>query len=573
MKRFTLYMLMAFMTLAVGCSEAFDDSAIWDKMSSLEGRIAALEQLCSQMNTNITSLQTVVTALQDNDYVISIVPIQKEVNTIGYVITFSKSGSITIYSGNSGVDGYIPNIGVMKDSNNCYYWTIDGNWLLNDSGKKIEVDADGADGVIPKLKIENDYWYVSFDNGYTWTELGKVSSGDNSGSDNFVINANIANVAYDDDNVYITTDNGTQLVIPRNDNSNKIYYTTTNGKIIKPGQNGLYTTSIVSNVYENGQGIITFAGDFSVIEKYAFNECDNLLSVIIPEGVVEIEEDAFSDCDNLTSVTLPKSIKKISCSAFCESPITAYYGEYASSDNRCIIIDGKLTLFAAEGLTSSYTIPNGVTTIGEDVFRGCTLTNIILPDGLTTIDKYAFAGCVITSITIPDSVTSIGIQAFRNCDSLTSFYGKYASSDHRCLIIDGVLNSFAPAGLTSYIIPSSVASIGESAFLYNNSLKSVTIPNSVTSIEKYAFSHCESLTSITIPNSVTSIRDWAFLNCYSLTSVYCKPATPPTLEYGYVFEGNTYDRKIYVPTTSVNAYKNAEYWSKYADAIVGYNFN
>ncbi len=143
---------------------------------------------------------------------------------------------------------------------------------------------------------------------------------------------------------------------------------------------------------------------------------------------------------------------------------------------------------------------------------------------LTTIGEYAFygygySGDNLTSITIPNSVTTIGERAFYYCSNLTAFYGKFASEDNRCLIIDGVLKSFAPFGLTEYTIPNGVITIGDSAFAYCYSLTSITIPDSVTTIGEDAFGDCTSLTSITIPDSVTSIRDSAFAYCYSLTSI------------------------------------------------------
>ena len=166
---------------------------------------------------------------------------------------------------------------------------------------------------------------------------------------------------------------------------------------------------------------------------------------------------------------------------------------------------------------------------------------------LTTIGEYAFygydySGDNLTSITIPNSVTTIGERAFYYCNNLTAFYGKFASEDNRCLIIDGVLKSFAPFGLTEYTIPNGVITIGDSAFCNCSSLTSVTIgnsvttigpgafrncsklthisiPDSVTTIGNYAFSFCDNLISITIPDSVTTIGDYAFYDCSSLTSV------------------------------------------------------
>lgn len=102
-------------------------------------------------------------------------------------------------------------------------------------------------------------------------------------------------------------------------------------------------------------------------------------------------------------------------------------------------------------------------------------------------------------------------------------------------------------------------------------LESIIIPNSVTEIGSSAFSNCRSLTSFTIPDSVTEIGFWAFEDCISLISVYCKPIIPPG-GHSYMFDNNAYGRKIYVPTTSVEAYKSAYGWRDYIDDIVGYDF-
>ena len=198
---------------------------------------------------------------------------------------------------------------------------------------------------------------------------------------------------------------------------------------------------------------------------------------------------------------------------------------------------------------------------------------IIFDKPITSIGDWAFYNCTsLTSVTIGDSVTSIGDGAFAGCENLTAFYGKFASADNRCLVVDGVLKSFAiGCGATEYTIPDSVTSIGELAFRCCSSLTSITIPESVTSIERNAFWDCKSLTSVTIGGGVTSIGEGAFHYCYSLKEVYCKSTTPPS-GGASMFSNNASGRKIYVPTESVGAYKAAEGWSEYADSIVGYDF-
>ena len=377
---------------------------------------------------------------------------------------------------------------------------------------------------------------------------------------------------------FLGRDDSSVTTIP----NNQIWYTSTDGEIVEPysGVENNYAdalttfgVNIVSNTYVDGKGVIEFDGDVTTIGEDAFYWCYSLTSITIGDSVTTIGENAFRGCSSLQEVN----------------------GKFASEDGRCLIIDGVLNSFAPAGLTE-YTIPDSVTTIGDNAFNSCLsltsvtipdsvttignyafeycscLTNVTIPDSVTTIGDHAFCRCTnltsvtipdgvttigdvafyecssLTSVTIPDSVATIGVGAFSGCSSLQEFNGKFASEDGRYLIIDGVLNSFAPAGLTEYTIPDRVTTIGNSAF-YN----------------------CSSLTSVNIPDSVTTIGEGAFFSCSSITSVYCKPTTPPAGSWSMFFN-NASGRKIYVPMESVEAYKSAQGWSEYASAIEGYNF-
>jgi hypothetical protein len=178
-------------------------------------------------------------------------------------------------------------------------------------------------------------------------------------------------------------------------------------------------------------------------------------------------------------------------------------------------IDENGVLIDYYGIGGEVIIPDGVTSIGDDVFYNCnTLTSIIIPEGVTSIGNYAFYNCLnLTSITLSGRLTSIGNYAFANCNTLTS----------------------------------------------------IIIPEGVTSIGNYAFANCGNLTSITIPNSVTSIGNYAFNYCSKLQSITVLWATPLDIP-ATVFNGvNKRTCTLNVPEASLEAYQTAPDWKAFLD--------
>ena len=215
MKKIHLLLLGLTICLFTACHDK-----LWDAIDDLDVRVARLEELCKEMNTNIVSIQTIVNVVQSGDYITGVTEIKKDGEVIGYTITFANHDPITIYHGQDGKDGQggqngsanAPVIGVAQDTDGVYYWTLNGEWLLDDNGNKLPVSGkdgqngtngtngqdgadgkdgqdgengkdgadgqDGKDGITPQLKIEEGYWYISYDNGATWTQLGKATGED-----------------------------------------------------------------------------------------------------------------------------------------------------------------------------------------------------------------------------------------------------------------------------------------------------------------------------------------------------------------------------------------------------------
>ena len=205
----------------IGCTADLDKLS--NRLDKIEDRVETLEDLCEKMNKDMEYVQTVIKALEGNEFITAIEPIvNEEGDTVGYKITFSESGEVEIYHGKDGVDGkdgYTPEIGVKADTDGIYYWTLDGDWITDEDGNKIPVSGndgqdgqDGQDGVTPQLKIEDDYWWMSLDGGMNWTKLGKATGED--GADGVDGDSFFEEVYEQDGYVYFKLTSGETFVIP-----------------------------------------------------------------------------------------------------------------------------------------------------------------------------------------------------------------------------------------------------------------------------------------------------------------------------------------------------------------------
>ncbi|MBR5104747.1 MAG: leucine-rich repeat protein [Bacteroidales bacterium] len=577
-------LLFALSLLAVVACSKFDDSAIWDQLNKHEDRIVKLETLCNQMNTNITSLQTIIIALQSNDYVVNIAPIKEGNKEIGYTITFAKSGSITIYhgqdgkngkdgangkdgvngkdgadgkdgqngkdgvNGKDGQDGYTPKIGVRQHTDGKYYWTLDGNWLLDDSGNMIPttgedgkdgangadgadgkdgqngkdgedgkngqdgsdgkdgVDGvngtdgkDGKDGITPQLKIEDGFWYLSYDNGVSWQKLGKATGKDGlNGADGDSI---IDSITQDDENVYFILSDG-QMVTIQKSTEKIIIFSDINVKIIclehwdlnedcEISQTEAASVTSIGNVFYDNDEIIMFNElkyftGLKEIPSNAFKSCDKLTFVTLPNGLSLIGSYAFSDCTNLKRITIPASVVSIQKGAF-----------YRSKNLKSVSFE-----------------------------KGSLLTSI--PGG--SYDEGVFAYCEsLEAIEIPNNVVVIGGCAFRNCKKLKELTFQ---SNSKCSILDYTMTVSGEWG----------------AFVECSSLEEIVLPASLTEIKQTTFANCTSLKRVSFESGSnlisirgggygTSSSDYkgAFKGCTSLEEFDASNCTNLYTIEAYVF--------------------------------------
>ena len=321
-------------------------------------------------------------------------------------------------------------------------------------------------------------------------------------------------------------------------NGYQLFYTSSDGNIVTPSAEDAFNATVFSNVYENGQGIITFDGPIHTIKTGAFENCSTLTSITIPVSIKRIEDRAFANCSALGVVDVkcitPPTLGE---EAFTSAP-TCYIpcgtkhfydvSTWAEQANDFIVEDcGGKQIF--------YTTVDGDIITPSTADLGANLISNVYEfgQGVMTFDApvthmAGFSNCnTLTSITIPESVTTVEGSCFGSCSLLTSIVWNAKHVEQVKWGGGSWLGAPLPAydmfegvrsQITSFVFGESVEYIPDYLCYYMENLREIIIPESVQSIGTYAFSRCSALTSAVIGNNVKTIGEHAFSYCSSLTS-------------------------------------------------------
>lgn len=489
----------------------------------------ALQRLCNETNTNLSALQTIVTALQNNDYITSVDPLTENGKVVGYTIKFAKSNPIVIYNGKDGtdgVDGNTPVIGVKKDGDGIYYWTLDGEFIIVD-GQKIKAQgtdgSDGADGVTPKLEIREGYWWISYDNGTNWTQLGKATGEDGKDADSIKI-------TQDENNVYFELADGTVITISKTGQSvdpNIIQFADENVKKLCVGMwdtNGDLELSYDEAATVTSLGT-TFTGNSEI---QIFNELKHFTGLTVLD-------DAFSGCSCFWKVTIPVNVESMTFNNFkgCVSLKTITFEK-----------GSKLKAFTG-GHDNNYKI------LGA--FLDCkSLTTIEIPASVESLGT-AFKGSSLRTIT------------FEKGSKLKSITGGYQNKDN----YSGALSDCK--ALTFIEIPASVETIEIAAFKGCSSLEMITFEKgskleSISGVRDLgAFDGAINLTTVDMSEctQVKRIDEYTFYGNSNLRLFKIGTEIPPTCKDYTFYNINPYS-VLKVPSGCTDAYKKATGWKKFA---------
>ena len=575
--------------LLFGCSDKYDDSALRNDLNDLENRVAKLEELCKQMNTNISSLQKIVEALQDN---LSISKVEQISD--GYIIHFSDGSTATIKNGKDSEDA--PIIGVKKDTDGIYYWTLDGKWLTDEKGNKVKAQGtdgkdgvdgedgndgvdgedgvdgtngkDGKDGITPQLKIENGRWMLSMDDGKTWTDIGQATGADGKDGEDGAdgtdgedgvdgkdgTNGIFKSVTEDNDNVYFTLEDDSVITIPKSDNSKfAIAFDTTDIAILNGGESKTISYTITDAT--KNTVVKAIAQDGWKVKVDATSTDKGTITITAPNPIVESEILVFANDGSYRTVMVSLNCMQGQIN-IADNSINATSAGGTQEIKLTTNLD--YTIEIPEDAQSWLSLAPETRALREDTI----VFEVTANEGMqryTTVALKDEQGKILQTIIFRQLGTCTEVHVETKGELENELAG-YDYANIESLKITGVLNDvdflfiyrmmpnlknldIAEVNITALptqafcestnveelILPNTLITIGEKMF-YRSELKSVVISANVTTIENIAFWDCSKLTTVTFEkgSQLKTIGHNAYYECTSLTSIEI-PASVETI--------------------------------------------
>lgn len=561
MKRIWVALLSAGMVFGMGSCMKEDLDDIRQELQEHDDRLASLEEWQESVNTDISSLQSLVEALENNDYVTGVTPLA---DGSGYEITFSKSGKIIVKhgeKGDTGDTGATPAISVKQDTDGTYYWTVNGEWLL-DGDRKIPVtgpkgeDGDaGASAIAPQVRINagTNEWEISTDGGATWTSTGVQATG-NKGEQGIQgpvgpsgAACGITDVRIDGNNVIFTIGTGQdaqKITIPLSmpvlifNDLDKI---TVGNNVFSTesalfSQAGVVIQTRVESKSADGTDIITRSASdrwdvntsltgnkleitVNPAKETVFNETAILKVAVTSEdgqllasGQKVFTNGIFTGILSVSSVDdMMAQLNQIDKTVATDIKIRGNFDADVTISEMAALMS-VIKSFNQIG-TLELSVPQ-ITLLNGYAFEDVTNLKVFKADYLRNFQyEGTFWGSGVEEVYLPQ-IEALSFYEFQNCTNLRTVYLPNVTE------ITGSQTFFSCTALEALDLPN-LETFGE--LNYANfakgcrSLKEVNMPK-VTTLPSSAFSGCTSLTDINVPE-VRELGQRAFEECTSLKTV------------------------------------------------------
>ena len=565
LKHLGMSLLLA--TTFFSCGDDYDDTALRNDVNDLKSRVEKLESWCSTTNTQISALQGLVSALEQNDYVTGVTPIVEGSVEVGYTITFTKSKPITIYHGKdgkngadgiNGVDGITPLIGAEKDTDGIYYWTIklgdaDSAWLTDVDNNKIpttgkdgengndgepgnngEPGKDGEPGHSPVISVDTFegklYWKVDDEwlldsNSNKVAATGEKGDTGSAGKDgekgpqgeqgDSVFKKD--GVKIEDGKVIFTLANGKEFTLPM----------LVDGLAVGIGGSDLFYASPSDNSID-----VTFASTMKEEDYKSIvatitngNEADWIIKSrgAVDTWKVAVTEPTFTGTDGTytlgsakITITPPANVK-LSDTALLTVTVTDANDGTISVSREVKYFDGEIVACTGGDLSIK----------GLD-----TSVKRLALKGSITVEDFKYIRESLTALEVLDismtDLTELPDRALR-------FGGDTPNTSLKAVRLPLSMKTIGYAAFTNCraltsIDTENVEIIGEWAFEQCRGLVEVKLHDGLKEIRRQAFNNCISLTSIDIPGSVTDLgkntevstsqyEGWVFENCTNLSTI------------------------------------------------------